>query len=129
MSKFILTVTFMVLFIWITGQEVLGATVWTGAGYWYKETTAKGAVRFSKMTDGQTKSLCTVTPPLTIISGAINPPAPYTIGTRETTNPFGGFEVLPKLPSGNCYAVQDSKVYDASQAGATVEEVLCPAWK
>ena len=129
MSKFILTVTFMVLFIWITGQEAFGATVWTPAGYWLKEVTGKGSVRFSKMTDTQVKDLCTVTPPQTIISGAINPPVPYTIGTRETSNVFGGFEVLPKLSNGDCFAVQDSKVYDASQVGATITEVLCPAWK
>ena len=87
-----------------------GATVWTPDGYWLKEVTGKGSVRFSRMTDIQVKDLCTVTPPVTLISGAINPPVPYTIGTRQTTNPFGGFEVLPKLSSGDCYAVQDSKV-------------------
>ena len=105
-----------------------GATIWKPAGFWYKEVTAQGSVRFSKMTDGQTKALCTVTPPTTVI-GAINAPLPYMVGTRETTNPFGGFEVVPKIANGNCYAVQNSQVYDASQAGKDIAEILCPAWK
>ena len=105
-----------------------GATVWKPAGYWYKEVTVQGSVRFSKMTDGQTKALCTVTPP-TIVIGAISQPVPYTVGTRETTNQFGGFEVVPKLSNGDCYAVQDSQIYDASQVGTTIAEILCPAWK
>ena len=119
----------LILLMLVCCSTSYGATIWKPAGYWYKEVTAQGSVRFSKMTDAQVKSLCTVTPPQTIISGAINPPVPYTIGTRETSNPFGGFEVLPKLPNGDCFAVQDSKVYDASQAGTTITEVLCPAWK
>ena len=119
----------IILIILLFASISQAATVWTPAGYWLKEVTGKGSVRFSKMTDTQVKDLCTVTPPVTLISGAINPPLSYTIGTRQTTNHFGGFEVLPKLSNGDCYAMQDSKVYDASQSGATITEILCPKWK
>ena len=119
----------IILIILLFASISQAATVWTPAGYWFKEVTGKGSVRFSKMTDTQVKDLCTVAPPVTLISGAINTPLPYTIGTRQTTNSFGGFEVFPKLSNGDCYAVQDSKVYDASQSGATITEILCPTWK
>ena len=108
------------------------ATVWKPAGFWFKEVTPQGSVRFSKMTDAQVKNLCNpVIPPptTTLIMGAINPPLPYTVGTRETTNPFGGFEAIPKLDNGDCYAVKDSKIYNASQVGANADEVICPIWK
>ena len=105
------------------------ATVWKPAGYWFKEVTPQGSVRFSKMTDTQVKGLCTITPAPTMVIGAMNQPEPYTVGTRETTNPFGGFEAIPKLATGTCYAVKDSKVYDASQVGANADEVICPNWK
>ena len=84
MNKLIL----LMLFMFTTSQA---ATVWAPAGYWYKETTAKGAVRFSKMTDAQVKSLCTVTPPLIIVSGGVTVHKPLTCASvilLKRTEPF-----------------------------------------
>ena len=122
----------LILLILVYCSTSYGATVWKPAGYWFKEVTPQGSVRFSKMTDAQVKNLCTIpitTAPLTTIMGSINDPVPYTVGTRETTNPFGGFEAIPKLDNGDCYAVKDSKIYNASQVGANADEVICPSWK
>ena len=79
------------------------ATAWTGAGYWYKETTAKGAVRFSKITELQLKNMCTITPPVPVIPPVIPPIPPVSfmpfVDISKNMVPAVGFSELRLLPT------------------------------
>ena len=90
MKKLILAAILMAI-----ASMAYAATVWTGAGYWYKETTTKGAVRFSKMTELQLKNLCTITPPAPMPPMSMMP----FVDTNKNVIPAIGFSDLLIMPT------------------------------